>query len=241
MIYAIISDIHSNLEALNTALDALSNEKIEKYYCAGDIVGYGADPILCIEKIKKMNMESLMGNHEAGCTGFTGLSYFNDDAKSAIIWTREKISGSDIEYFGSFKFVIENDDFTITHGTLDNPESFNYMIDSYHAMKSFQLMKTRILFVGHSHIPGIFEYKNGKLGYFLKEKIILSNETKYIINIGSVGQPRDGDNRASYAVYNSEKKEIYIKRVKYNIKKAQEKILKENLPSFLASRLSAGI
>ncbi len=240
MRYGIISDIHSNLEALEAVLDAFSKEEIDIYICVGDIVGYGADPHACIKKIRGLNIVTVLGNHDAGCIGFTNLSYFNAHAKAAVVWTKETLDQSDLEYLKTLKLVIEVDDFTITHGTLDDPEAFHYILDTYQALRSFDAMKTKILFVGHSHVPGIFVFENDNLKYFYKEKIKLSKDTKYIVNTGSVGQPRDGDNRASFVTYDTDRKEIHIKRIGYDIKKVQEKILKAGLPSFLADRLGSG-
>ena len=182
-----------------------------------------------------------MGNHDAGCIGFTDLSYFSEHAKAAVIWTKEILNQSDLEYLKTLRLVIEMGDFTLAHGTLDNPEAFHYMLDTCRASRSFDAMKTRILFVGHSHVPGIFEHKKGNLKYFYQEKIKLSENAKYIINTGSVGQPRDGNSRASFVIYDTLQNEIYIKRIEYDIEKAREKILKAGLPPMLADRLSRGM
>ncbi len=241
MRYGIVSDIHSNLEALEAVLDALSKEKIDKYICVGDIVGYGADARACIKKVRQLNIVTVLGNHDAGCIGFTDLSYFNERAKAAVIWTKEILSQSDLEYLKTLRLVIEMGDFTLAHGTLDNPEAFHYMLDTYWASRSFDAMKTRILFVGHSHVPGIFEHKKGNLKYFHQEKIKPSKNAKYIVNTGSVGQPRDGDSRACFVIYDTLHDEICIKRVEYDIEKAKDKILKASLPPMLADRLSRGM
>ncbi len=241
MRYGIVSDIHSNLEAFEAVLDALSKEKIDRYICVGDIVGYGADPRACIKKVRQLNIVTVLGNHDAGCIGFTDLSYFNEHAKAAVIWTKEILNQSDLEYLKTLRLVIEMGDFTLVHGTLDNPEAFHYMLDTYRALRSFDAMKTRILFVGHSHVPGIFEYKKDNLKYFYQKKIKPSENAKYIVNTGSVGQPRDGDSRASFVIYDTDQNEIYIKRIEYDIEKARKKILKTDLPPILADRLSRGM
>ncbi len=241
MRYAIIADIHSNLEALGMVLDALTKERIDKYICVGDIVGYGADPRISIKKVRELDMTTVLGNHEAGCTEFIDLSYFNEYASAAVSWTKDILKESDLKYLKTLKLIVEIEGFTLVHGTLNKPESFHYIFDRYQARESFNLMKTKILFVGHSHVPGIFEYKNNNLKYFYQEKAVISKDAKYIVNAGSVGQPRDNDNRASYVIYDTESDEIYIKRVEYDIKKAQEKILQAGLPPMLAYRLSKGV
>jgi len=240
MRYAIISDIHSNLEALEAVLETLSKEQIEKFYCIGDIVGYGADPGLCIKRVKEKSMITVLGNHDAGCTGFTDLSYFNEDARTAVAWTRGMLQDIDLEYLKKLELVIRNSDITLVHGTLVSPKEFDYMFDALQARKSFNEMTTNLLFVGHSHVPGIFEQRNGNVKYFHKDNTKISKKCKYIVNAGSVGQPRDGDNRACYVIYDAQKSEISINRVEYDIEKAQRKILQAGLPSTLAQRLAVG-
>lgn len=242
MRYGIISDIHANLEALEATLEALAKSKIDEYICVGDIVGYGANPRTCIDRIKDLNPITVVGNHDAACVDEVNISYFNENAKLAVLWTRETLNPSSIDYLKALKLIVEKDNrFTVVHGTLKNPEIFNYMIDSVQASSSFNKMNTNILFVGHSHVPGIFEYKKNKVKYFCNKTTKLSLGAKYIVNAGSVGQPRDGDARGSYVIYDTAKNAISIERIEYNVKAAQEKIRKSGLPEFLAYRLGVGI
>ena len=242
MRYGIISDIHSNLEAFEKVLDVLSKEKIDRYVCVGDIVGYGADPKACIEITKDLNPLVVVGNHDSACVGKTSLSYFNPRAKEAVIWTKDVLEPMYIAYLNTLDLVLEEEGaFTLVHGTLEDPESFNYMVDRFLAKQSFEKMHTQLLFVGHSHIPGIFELKNNKIRYFLKPKIKLSTGVSYIVNAGSVGQPRDGDNRACFVIYDTDKNTIEINRVEYDMDSAQKKILEKGLPSALAYRLTKGV
>jgi predicted phosphodiesterase len=241
MRYAIISDIHANLEALTAVLTDINCDKIDKTICVGDIIGYGADPNDCVKKVKECNMQCVLGNHEAGCLGTFGLDRFTPLAREAVIWTKRNLSAESTAYIKTLEIVLYESDFAIAHGTLDNPRQFDYMAGVEEARSSFVMMDSRILFVGHSHVPGIFEYAKDNIEYFYKEEMRLSDSVKYIVNAGSVGQPRDGDNRASYAVYDDEKNRLWIKRVKYDIKKAADKILKAELPPFLASRLEKGL
>jgi len=241
MRYAIISDIHSNLEALEAVLNALSKEKIDKYICLGDIVGYGGDPNPCGEKIKELKMHTILGNHDACCTGSFDLSNFTDYARMSLVWTIRNLEEKELDYLKTLELSADIDDFTIVHAALDKKEEFQYMVDAEEAEKSFKAMYTNILFVAHTHVSGVFEYKGNRLQYFKKDKIKVSKDTKYIVNTGSVGQSRDGDSRACYVVYDSARNEILIKRVAYDIEKAQAKILKARLPGFLAFRLREGI
>lgn len=239
--YGIFSDIHSNLEAFQTVIEAYKKENIDRYLCVGDVVGYGADPSECIDKIKQLDALTVAGNHDWAAVELTDITYFNQVAKQAIIWTRDKISKEDKDLLRSLKLVHEVTDFVLVHGTLNNPEEFNYLLDVELAMVDFGLMKKNISFVGHSHIAGIFIEENSKISYSVQAKIKIDPKKKYIVNVGSVGQPRDRDNRASYGIFDTDKKEVYIKRVEYDIARTQEKIIGAGLPPFLAARLSSGM
>jgi len=243
MRYGIISDIHSNLEALLAVLAALSKERIDSYICIGDIVGYGADPYACINEIKKLDAFTVLGNHDAGCIERINFSEFNDNARNAVIWTKNILSASHKEYLGSLPYVLNGNKklFSITHGTLIEPDNFNYMFDTYQAQMSFGKLDAQILFVGHSHVPGVYEKRDEDLRYYYYERIKISRRSKYIVNAGSVGQPRDGDPRASYVILDDENLMLDIKRVPYDFRSAQGKILKAGLPPFLAHRLEKGM
>jgi len=240
MRYGIISDIHGNLEALEGALSALSHEKIDRFMCVGDIVGYGANPRECIEKAKALGAIMVRGNHDAACTGATDIRDFNEAAREAVIWTRNNLDKKDIAFLESLELLYKDDKFTLVHGTLEEPGEFHYMLDKNSAQKTFALLDTQICFVGHSHIPGIFSYKNNTITYSHKEKMTLSKDERLIINVGSIGQPRDGNPKLCYSVYDTKKNRVELKRLPYNVRKAQDKILKAGLPSFLAYRLSEG-
>ena len=172
----------------------------------------------------------------------TNLSYFNEHARNAVIWTRRILEPQYLAYLKTLDAVAMREKlFTVVHGTLSDPELFDYMIDSYHAASSFEKMDTPLLFVGHSHVPGVFEMRNKKLKYSYPAKTKINKGTKYIVNAGSVGQPRDGDGRACYVIFDEEKSTIEIKRVEYDIKSAQGKILKAGFSSNLAHRLEKGM
>jgi len=242
MRYGILSDIHSNLEALETVLHELSREHIDSYLCLGDIVGYGADPNRCIHLIRELDPPLVIGNHDAGCTGRLSLGYFNEYARSALIWTMDRLDEQEAQYIKTPPYVIRsNEKHTLVHGTIDSPDIFNYMLTPEQAGASFHILETQILFLGHTHVPGIFEGRNEKVIYYYKPKIKLSERSRYIVNAGSVGQPRDGDPRASFVIYDTLKKTIEMKRVEYPIKHTAEKILKAGLSEFLANRLEQGV
>ena len=241
MRYGLIADIHGNLEAFEAVLEALAKERIDTYLCIGDVVGYGANPKECIKKVRSLEPKALVaGNHEWGALGSLGLDYFSELACQAIIWTKSVLSGDELEYLGSFKLLAADKKLTLVHGSLEEPKEFLYIFDSNDARGTFGLLKTQLCFVGHSHIPGIF-YCDGKTpGTINGMKAKIEPGKKYIINIGSIGQPRDGDPRASFAVYDEDSSAVEIKRVAYDVEKAKTKILAAGLPKRLASRLAEG-
>ena len=241
MRYAVISDIHGNLEAFQAVLSALSEERIDNYLFVGDVVGYGADPKKCIELLKSLNpVAAIAGNHEWGILEKIDTSYFNDLAQNAILWTRKMLDNDEIEYLKSLPLVYEDEKITMVHGTLNMPEEFYYIFDTEDAYVTINQMKNSLCFVGHSHVPGIFVSNDGKVECREGMDVKIDLENKQLINIGSIGQPRDGDPRASFAVYDDEESTVEIKRVEYDVRSAQEKILKAGLPPKLAYRLSEG-
>ncbi|MCX5686719.1 MAG: metallophosphoesterase family protein [Candidatus Omnitrophica bacterium] len=241
MRYALISDIHGNLEALEAVVAELSRQRIGEYLCIGDVVGYGADPSRCIDIVRSLKPKALIaGNHEWGVTGFLGLDYFSEYASAAIVWTKKILNPSEIEYLKSFKLVYEGDDFILVHGGLTEPEKFPYIMDSDDALRTMKLMKRPISFVGHTHAAEIYYSDKEKARETIEPRVLIESGKLYVVNIGSVGQPRDMDPRASYALYDSDKRTVEIRRVAYDIEKAKAKILKAGLPSELASRLAEG-
>jgi predicted phosphodiesterase len=241
MRYAVLSDVHGNLEAFKAVLDALSDEGIESYLSVGDVIGYGADPKECIKLLRSLEPEVLIaGNHEWGVLGLKELSYFNELAQHVILWARNVLDKDEIEYLKSFSLTYEGEKMTLVHGSLNMPEEFYYIFDPDDANATISKMQNSLCFVGHSHVPGIFASNHNKIENIEAAKIRIEYERKYVINAGSIGQPRDGDPRASYVIYDSEDAILEIKRIEYDVKKAQEKILRAGLPPRLAARLSEG-
>ena len=240
MKYAIFADMHANLEAYQAVLGALKKEKISKYFCVGDIVGYGADPTHSIKITKELDCVTVCGNHDWAAVGLTDIEYFNPYARTAVLWTREAITESDREYLKALKLVYEDEELTLVHGALTRPEEFNYVLDDYAAHKMMEMMKTKISFIGHSHAAGIFIFDRNELQYSLKPKISIEPDKKYLVNVGSVGQPRDRDRRAAFCIYDKDNQILEIRRAEYDVKKAQKKILDAGLPEILAYRLEEG-
>jgi len=241
MRYAIFSDIHSNLESLESALAAYNKEGIDKYLCVGDIVGYGANPKECMQIIRDKDIITVAGNHDWAIGGRFSIHYFNPYAREAVFWTEEQLDKTELEYLNNLELIYQEEDFCLVHGTLIKPEYFDYLFELSDTKLSFQVMKTNLCFVGHTHSPITFiKDSNNKINFTKDQNIPVEPNKKYIINVGSVGQPRDGDSRGCLCVYDSKEKIIQIKRFEYDIKTAQSKILKVNLPSLLATRLELG-
>ena len=240
MRYGILSDIHGNLEALQAVLAALAKEDIDKYFCLGDIVGYGADPGECIRQIKRLDPITIAGNHDWGSINLFDVSYFNPTALKAVLWTSKKVTAEDKEFLKRLELVYQEDELTFVHGSLRNPEQFEYILDVSSARATFELLGTAICFIGHSHVPVIFVKEDNNYTYTFQTKVKLKPGHNYIVNAGSVGQPRDANPQAAYVVYDSESRQLQIKRVLYDFPKAQDKIIKAGLPRILAERLAVG-
>ena len=240
MLYIILSDIHSNLEAFEAIEKTFPFEAGRKFVCVGDTVGYGSNPNEAVEKISALTDINVLGNHDAAALGKTDINRFNSHAREAAIWTQRELGNKEKEYLLSLPYVYKDELFTVAHGTLHEPKRFIYMMDELDAASTFEILKTRICFVGHSHVPGVFSLSRGKISYVSKKINKLKRDEKYIVNVGSVGQPRDRDPRACYSLFDTEKDTIEFRRIEYDIKTASKKILKAGLPKFLSERLFEG-
>jgi len=241
MRYALLSDIHANLESLLQVLHALRNESIDSYFCLGDIVGYGANPNECIEEIRNICGVCVAGNHDRASIGLISEDVFNEYAREAVIWTRAALGADGARYLKSLDLVFEHDSFTMVHGTLDAPGEFEYMLSPKNAAGTFPFMRGPVCFVGHSHICGTFiQDEGGRISYTAMPVVPIKNGCKYIINVGSIGQPRDNNPKAAYGIFDTVKMRVEIKRVSYDFLAAGEKIIKAGLPGYLADRIVKG-
>ncbi|MBU4377220.1 MAG: metallophosphatase family protein [Candidatus Omnitrophica bacterium] len=240
MRYGIFSDVHSNGEAFQTVITSLKEENIDIYICIGDIVGYGAEPSDCIDLTRKITDKVVAGNHDWASAGILTTSYFNDFAKEAIEWTSKRLVVEEKEYLKALSLVYEDENITAVHGSLNEPEEFHYILDTSQALATFGLMKGELCFIGHSHLPLICAKGRKGVAFLPESEVKIEKGARYIINVGSVGQPRDGDPRASYAVFDTEKSYAEIKRAPYDVKKAAKKIIDAGLPPVLAARLNEG-
>lgn len=239
MKYAIFGDIHANLEALQTVLEDAASQGCNNYVCLGDIVGYNADPDKCVDIVRELDCPVVKGNHDEEASIESPLDGLNPLAAHALRWTRENLCKEDREWLKAIKMVRQVRDFTIVHATLDTPGGWGYVTNKFDAMASFSYQFTPVCFHGHTHTPR-FYVKDGSVEAVPGDSINIEMGRKYFINTGSVGQPRDGDWRASYAIYDTDKQEVTIHRLEYDVQTAQKKILDAGLPEMLANRLAVG-
>jgi len=239
----IISDIHSNSEAIDSVLKNIKD--VDEFICLGDIVGYGADPNYCIEKVKGLNCRCIGGNHDFAVAGKVNINYFNYTARAAILWTSLQLKKENLNFLLNLKNTIElKDNVFAVHGSPENP-LLEYILDKDTASLIFSKFDFKIYFVGHSHLAGCFSFNenNNQINYMNFSNgghIEINKNKRYIINCGSVGQPRDGNPKASYGIYDLEYGTVNIYRVSYPINLTQKKIINAGLPRSLADRLGYG-
>jgi diadenosine tetraphosphatase ApaH/serine/threonine PP2A family protein phosphatase len=250
----IFTDVHSNFEALKAVALALKSEKIDRLIFLGDAVGYGADPNDCCRIIREMAHVALVGNHDAALTGRLPMDWFVDYAREAIEWTEKVINPSHREWLSTRPFFHREEGIGFCHGSPVDPERFGYVIDINEVFEIWNWMEDQgipMVFVGHAHIGLAFRHNHSRAGKKDEIKIFnfngvesspvrLDPECTWVINVGAVGQPRDGDPRAVYAVFDTETWIYEVQRVKYDIKSASGRIEKAGLPSILSERLFVG-
>jgi predicted phosphodiesterase len=240
LLYAIIGDVHSNSEALEAVLEAIKRDKADALLCVGDVVGYGAEPGRCIKIVREATNTIVAGNHDYGAVNKTDIEYFNPEAREAVLWTSRQLSQEESQYLSNLPLVVEKDNLTLVHGSLHIPELFTYIRTFYDAELCFRGLKNEVCFVGHSHVP-VAIVRDGTIKAIADPEVSLLKSSKAIINVGSVGQPRDRNPKACYVLYDTEKKLVKFRRVEYDIVKTSAKIIKAGLPVFNAERIRWGI
>lgn len=237
----IFSDIHGNLEALEAVLKTLKKSSIDRYVCLGDIVGYGANPNECIDMVRNLTDAVVMGNHDHCVLGLTTISDFNTYAQQAVLWTARQLIPENETYLRSLPFVIREGRYVYVHATLDRPEEWGYVFSSWQAQTCLHYIDDGyVCCIGHSHRPLVFSGNDELLCVGGACKISFEPDMKYLINVGSVGQPRDTDPRAAACIVDEEEGTAEIVRIDYDISTAQKKIRAAGLPDFLADRLARG-
>lgn len=235
---AVLSDIHGNLEAFNSVLAHLESVNIQHIVCLGDVVGYGPRPNECIELVQQHCAFCLMGNHDFVASHPVSISDFNELAQEAVLWTRRQLTPEHQYSLQKLPFIVNEENTTFVHSTIKNPQQWDYIFSYDEALENFTAMSGRLAFIGHSHIPIIFSQNQGAIS---PQKMTLSLETdRFIINVGSVGQPRDGNPKACVVIYDEEIQTIDYLRISYPIQTTYQQILEAGLPAMLAKRLLLG-
>ena len=244
MRYAIIADIHANLVAFTAVLDHIKcRGGVEEIWCLGDVVGYGPDPCQCIELLRQYRHVCVAGNHDWAAIGKIDTSDFNPDAAAACHWTAQQLSPDDVKYLESLPLVIEKGDYPLVHGSPRDP-IWEYLLSTSDAKQNLTYFNTQFCLIGHSHVPLIFECnETGSciLSELPPDAVVRLAQNRLIINPGGVGQPRDGDPRASYAIYDSDARSFTHYRVPYDINSTQARMIEQRLPVRLVARLSYGV
>jgi predicted phosphodiesterase len=236
MVYAIISDIHANLEAFETVLKDIKKRPVDRTICLGDLVGYCASPKECLKLAKDLDVV-LMGNHDYAVINTGIAEKFTFHARIAIEWTINHLSITEKQSLSTLPFTHQERNMTFVHATPMDPESWIYIMYLDDAIDAFAFFKTPLCFIGHTHYPVIYA-DNGNV--IKDEKITFEKNVRYLINVGSVGQPRDTDSRACYVLYDTDQNTLEYVRLEYDIKSAQARMEKVSFPRFLINRLSEG-
>lgn len=246
MRYLIFTDIHGNLEAFLAFLKFASRRKIDHYLFLGDLVGYGASPNEIIQKIRRLKPLSMIrGNHDKAVCGLDAVQTFNPIAASAIHWTIEHLTRASSQYLCKLQKgpLVINKDIMICHGAPFDED--HYIFGEFDASEAFYHITTQICFFGHTHFPFVYQEKDHFVeGTFLSgdaNEIKIEKGVRYLINPGSIGQPRDRNPHAGCAIYDTKARKVKFYRIPYDIETAQKKIIRAGLPSALAERLAIGI
>ena len=239
MRYAVIADIHANLEALEVVLADSKEQNCTHYCCVGDVVGYNANPKECLDIVRTMGMPVVKGNHDEYCSSEDDLEGFNPHAAEAVNWTRKQLSKEDRLWLRELKYMRLITSFSMVHATLDGPQRWGYVFDKLAAAASFTYQNTAVCFFGHTHVPVAF-VRDSVVRGGTYSKFRVEPGKKYFVNVGAVGQPRDGNPKSGYVIYDLNEGTIELRRLDYDIAKAQQKIMAAGLPQRLADRLSLG-
>jgi len=244
MKYGILGDIHGNLTALRAAIDCLRDIQVDTFLSMGDVVGYGAAPGACIALLRELDALVVKGNHDAAAVGQIDLLYFNQYAREAIRWTQTVLGQEDLAWLAQLPYVIDLEDCSLAHGSYHNPELFDYILSPSDADPSLDVMQRPVCFVGHTHVPvALLRLADDphRTAYTTEDFVDLRDVQKALINVGSVGQPRDDDPRAACAVFDSDEDTVTFRRVDYDIDREAERIRRAGLPAVLADRLFLGV
>ena len=238
---AVISDVHANLEALKAVMQDIERSNIERVFFLGDAVGYGADPDRCIKLVHDLCEIKLLGNHDYVAMGLESAEDFNLLAKESIMWTQETLKRKSIERLSDFEMEATFLDFYMTHASPEHPSEWNYIFTDLDALRAFDAFTQTFCLIGHSHIPGLFVRRpDGSIAFDSPDSLQAIPDHRYIVNVGSVGQPRDGNCDAGYVIIDTDTLQFEFRRIPYDLATAQKKMRKAQLPEYLISRLASG-
>jgi predicted phosphodiesterase len=241
MMLAMISDIHGNLEALEAVLMDIDKQKVDTICCLGDVIGYGCDPIPCLELVDKTCLIKLVGNHEYSSLGKVPMDQLNKVARTSATWTTNQLDDRALSIINRFTVDAKLDASYLVHASSYEPTKWHYILSNHEADRAFKHLDGQFCFHGHTHLPMIYaETPKGEHRRQVGHTFQPYEETRYLINIGSVGQPRDNDPRASYITFDSANVEVAFHRVEYDIQRTQAKMQQAELPSLLIERLAVG-
>ena len=238
----VVSDIHSNILALDAVLTDATDEgelPVDEVWCLGDIVGYGPAPMACVDRLRDLGAVCIIGNHDAGAVGRIDIDRFNPVAAEACRWTGEQLTADARDWLAALPETSHEDSFTLVHGTPADP-IWDYLLRYEQAINAWEGLPTSDLLVGHTHIQFATEAGVGANQPGPDGLVVPIGFARLVINPGSVGQPRDGDPRAAYAIYDDEARNVALRRVHYNISATQRAMAEAGLPDPLITRLSAG-
>ena len=242
---AIFSDTHANLEALSAVLEAYRKENIDVYYCLGDTVGYGGSPNECASIVRELAATTILGNHDAAVSGRMDYSYYYEAARHALDAHAAMLSAENMTWLKSlpYQVMLEEEKVLLCHGSPVRLEEFEYIFAPEQARECLAIYEKigHITLIGHSHLCKVFALTKTTVEELPSADFELEEDKKYIVSVGSVGQPRDFDNRASYTVYDSKKKRFEFKRIEYDIELAADKVLRARLERNFAHRLFIGV
>jgi diadenosine tetraphosphatase ApaH/serine/threonine PP2A family protein phosphatase len=232
MLLAILSDVHGNLPALQEVIKKIKESKADVTYCLGDTVGYGPFPNECVELVRENCAITLKGNHDSGLIEETPLDDFNHYGLAAIQWSKGVATKETCDFLRGLPFTAEDQGVMLAHSSPRNPEAWTYILTMRSAKDNFEAFKTPVCFIGHTHVPVIIG-EDGTVNSFKKG-------VRHIVNVGSVGQPRDGNSDAAFGLYDTASGDYTLVRVSYDIQKTARAIREQGLPEFLAQRLFQG-
>ncbi|HVN47837.1 MAG TPA: metallophosphoesterase family protein [Bacteroidota bacterium] len=230
---AVISDIHSNLEALTAALHIIDGQTVDDIVCLGDIVGYGANPNECLSLVRQRCRFILQGNHEAAVINIAFSESFTELARTAALWTRNQLTENHLQFLGTLPLTVSYEHLFFVHASPNDPSSWEYLVNEWDAILALQSFSEPICFIGHTHVPGIFSIDG--------QKHSIAHGQRYLINVGSIGQPRDRNPQLSFGIFDSATWTYQNFRASYDIETASKKIIAAQLPILLGQRLFLGV